>query len=365
MDKTIVHSYCIIALLLILSLNCHAENATNVFDIRNECNTVEGYVAVVLFSLLLLYSIVGNVLLMVVFCSRDNLYSRAFIIIASQIIVCSFLNFIPQAAIVVLKIVRNKNFGTWIYRIFSVLSTFSFFVSLHLTFLLAMNRLIAICFPKFNAFFESMKFYFLLIFLWLSGFVISLVEFHYCIKIFNVSNFKWSFDCTKRTPESGAAFMKIRYAWTLAIPIAMFAIYILIFCSMRNKRKNVSNLCMVNGYEHKRTIATSKYERMMLIQAVFVCGVMEIQIFCFNFLSKLTIKLVGKEVEIFVNILTNCFVIFNAAVLPTANLIFVKRFRERVKKTFIELLFKIKAAQSRSTVVPITSITTKKTHRIS
>uniref|UniRef100_A0A0R3RAF3 G_PROTEIN_RECEP_F1_2 domain-containing protein n=1 Tax=Brugia timori TaxID=42155 RepID=A0A0R3RAF3_9BILA len=69
--------------------------------------------------------------------------------------------------------------------------------------------------------------------------------------------------------------------------------------------------------------------------------------------------LVGKEVEISVNILINCFVIFNAAVLPTANLIFVKRFRERVKKTFIELLFKIKAAQSRSTVVPITSITSR------
>ncbi|VDN95777.1 unnamed protein product [Brugia pahangi] len=316
MDKTIVHSYCIIALLLILSLNCHAENATNVFDIRNECNTVERYVAVVLFSLLLLYGIVSNVLLVVVFCSRDNLYSRAFIIIASQIIVCSFLNFIPQAAIVVLKIVRNKNFGTWIYRIFSVLSTFSFFVSLHLTFLLAMNRLIAI--------------------------LISLVEFHYCIKIFNVSNFKWSFNCTKRTPESGAVFMKIRYAWTLAIPIAMFAIYILIFCSMRNKRKNVSNLCMVNGYEHKKTIATSKYERMMLIQAVFVCGAMEIQIFCFNFLSKLAIKLVGKEVEIFVNILTNCFVIFSAAVLPTANLIFVKRFRESVKQALVKLFSKIK-----------------------
>ncbi|VDO45183.1 unnamed protein product [Brugia timori] len=133
MDKTIVHSYCIIALLLILPLNCHAENATNVFDIRNERNTVERYVAVVL-----------------------------------------FLNFIPQATIVVLKILRNKIFelqiSAWIYRIFSVLSTFSFFVSLHLTFLLAMNRLIAICFPKFNAFFKSMKFYFLLIFLWLSGF---------------------------------------------------------------------------------------------------------------------------------------------------------------------------------------------------
>uniref|UniRef100_A0AAF5PY82 Uncharacterized protein n=1 Tax=Wuchereria bancrofti TaxID=6293 RepID=A0AAF5PY82_WUCBA len=111
---------------------------------------------------------------MVIFCSHDNLYSHSFVLIASQIIVCSFLNFTPQVTIVVLKILRNKNFeeqiSTWIYRIFSAMSTFSFFVSLHLTFLLAVNRLIATSFPKFNSFFKSMKFYFLLISLWLSGF---------------------------------------------------------------------------------------------------------------------------------------------------------------------------------------------------
>uniref|UniRef100_A0A1I8EQ75 G-protein coupled receptors family 1 profile domain-containing protein n=1 Tax=Wuchereria bancrofti TaxID=6293 RepID=A0A1I8EQ75_WUCBA len=104
------HSYCIIALFLILPSNCHAQNTTNVFDIRDECNTVEKYVAVVLFSLLLLYGIVSNILLMVIFCSHDNLYSHSFVLIASQIIVCSFLNFTPQVTIVVLKILRNKNF---------------------------------------------------------------------------------------------------------------------------------------------------------------------------------------------------------------------------------------------------------------
>uniref|UniRef100_A0A1I8EQ87 Uncharacterized protein n=1 Tax=Wuchereria bancrofti TaxID=6293 RepID=A0A1I8EQ87_WUCBA len=59
---------------------------TNVSDIRDECNTVEKYVAVILFSLLLLYGTVSNVLLMVVFCSHDNLYSHSFVLIASQII---------------------------------------------------------------------------------------------------------------------------------------------------------------------------------------------------------------------------------------------------------------------------------------
>uniref|UniRef100_A0AAF5PYG9 7TM GPCR serpentine receptor class x (Srx) domain-containing protein n=1 Tax=Wuchereria bancrofti TaxID=6293 RepID=A0AAF5PYG9_WUCBA len=114
-------------------------------------------------------------------------------------------------------------------------------------------------------------------------------------------------------------------------------------------------------HERKCAIATSKYERMMLIQAVFVCGAMEIQIICFNFLSKLAIKLAGKEIEIPVNILTNCFVIFTAAVLPTANLIFVKRFRESVKQAFVKLFSKIKIMKKMSTVTPVT-LTMSKIH---
>ncbi|EJW76477.1 hypothetical protein WUBG_12609, partial [Wuchereria bancrofti] len=54
-------------------------------------------------------------------------------------------------------------------------------------------------------------------------------------------------------------------------------------------------------------IATNKYERMMLIQAVFVCGAIEIQIICFSFLSKLVVKLADREVEILVNIFINCY----------------------------------------------------------
>uniref|UniRef100_A0AAF5PYU1 G-protein coupled receptors family 1 profile domain-containing protein n=1 Tax=Wuchereria bancrofti TaxID=6293 RepID=A0AAF5PYU1_WUCBA len=368
----VAHSCCIMVLFLILPLNCHAENTTNVFDIRDECNTVKKYVAVVLFSLLLLYGIISDVLLMVVFCSHNNLYSRAFIFITSQIIISGLLNFIPQVVIVLVEILDSKSsdvyHSTWIHRIFVSMNTFLFFATLHFTFLLAINRFVAISLPQFNAFFESLKFYFLLISLWLLSFVISLVEFYYCIKTFNASNLQWTLNCIKRTPESGAVFMKIRYAWTLALPIAMFAIYVLIFCNIRSKRKNTSNLCaesvvirIFTGHERKCAIATSKYERMMLIQAVFVCGAMEIQIICFNFLSKLAIKLAGKEIEIPVNILTNCFVIFTAAVLPTANLIFVKRFRESVKQAFVKLFSKIKIMKKMSTVTPVT-LTMSKIH---
>uniref|UniRef100_A0A0R3R6M8 G_PROTEIN_RECEP_F1_2 domain-containing protein n=1 Tax=Brugia timori TaxID=42155 RepID=A0A0R3R6M8_9BILA len=240
MSKMMASYYCITVVLLILSLNCHAENATNLFDIRNECNTVEKYVAVILFSLLLLYGIASNVLLMVVYCIHNNIYSRTFIHITYQIIVCSFLNFIPQMTVVLGGILWDKNFDNKyfslichhfyylfiylfvylfinpdmsirIHRIFAAMDTFTFFATLHFTFLLAINRLVVICFPKFNAFFESIKFYFLISFLWLLSFdnilAISLTEFHCCIKTFHVSNLHWSINCTKRMSEIGVAFL--------------------------------------------------------------------------------------------------------------------------------------------------------------
>uniref|UniRef100_A0A1I8ER65 G_PROTEIN_RECEP_F1_2 domain-containing protein n=1 Tax=Wuchereria bancrofti TaxID=6293 RepID=A0A1I8ER65_WUCBA len=357
----VAHSYCIIALFLILPLNCYAENTTNVFDIRDECDTVKKYVAVVLFSLLLLYGIVGNVLLMVVFCARDNLYSHSFVLIASQIIVCSFLSFIPQVAIVLLEILKNKSSAayksTWVSVIFATMETFSFIAMLHFTFLLAVNRLVAISLPKFSSIFESTKFYFLLFLAWTSSFESVSITRSLIFFFAEIITFHW--------PINRLILFRIRYIWTLAIPIAMFIVYIPIFCSMRNKRKNISDICNKSGYDEGNMIATNKYERMMLIQAVFVCGAIEIQIICFSFLSKLVVKLADREVEILVNIFINCYVIFCATVLPTTNLIFVKRFRESLKRAFVELLSKIKIVKRIPTVVLTTSIAMRKIHPIS
>ncbi|VDM21577.1 unnamed protein product [Wuchereria bancrofti] len=155
--------------------------------------------------------------------------------------------------------------------------------------------------------------------------IISLVEFYYCIKTFNASNLQWTLNCIKRTPESGAVFMKIRYAWTLALPIAMFAIYVLIFCNIRSKRKNTSNLCAESEClkDVKQKVRNGKYELSMLIQAAVVCGIMGTEIICFYFLLKFAVKLTGKKAEIPTNIFINCYVIFNNFILPTVNLIFV------------------------------------------
>uniref|UniRef100_A0AAF5PXH6 G-protein coupled receptors family 1 profile domain-containing protein n=1 Tax=Wuchereria bancrofti TaxID=6293 RepID=A0AAF5PXH6_WUCBA len=350
MGKIIVHSYCIMVLFLILPFNCHAENTTNVFDIRDECNTVKKYVAVVLFSLLLLYGIVSNILLMVVFCSHDNLYSRAFIFITSQIIISGFLNFIPQVVIVLVEILNSKSsdvyHSTWIHRIFVSMNTFLFFATLHFTFLLAINRFVAISLPQFNAFFESLKFYFLLISLWLLSFVISLVEFYYCIKTFNASNLQWTLNCIKRTPESGAVFMKFYHFWTAFLPIAMFVVYIAIFCGIRHKRnfslhnhnKRISG--MSTRVEIKAT-KISSYEWSTLIQAALTCSFMEIEIVIFNFLPAFAVKLFGEKANISSRIFVNCCIILNCTILPTIHFICNKQARNVLKQKCLFLKSKL------------------------
>ncbi|KAL3995175.1 7 transmembrane receptor (rhodopsin family) protein [Acanthocheilonema viteae] len=360
---------CIIIVFLILSVNCHG-NSTNAFDIRDEHHRVKKYVAAVLFVLFLLYSITTNLLMAVIFCRRrDNLNSRPFVLITYQLMICSFLSFIPQVTIVLFEILNTKSSSdshmkTWVYSIFVTIDTFSFIGTLHFAFLLTVNRFVAVNSPNFNAFFESVKFYFLITFVWLSVLVLSLAEFYFCTKTFAVSNLRWSANCTKYTSESSETFLKIRYVWTLALPITMFAIYIFIYYKIW-KLRNTLDQCSTNtttrmNTDHlkKNEKRSVKYEQTMLIQAAAVCGAIEIQIFCFYFLPKIAIKIAGEEANIPVNIFINCYVILNSAVLPTANLIFVKRFRDEIKIAILKLS-KTLTMKLVSIVVPGTFISTE------
>uniref|UniRef100_A0AAF5Q2C4 G-protein coupled receptors family 1 profile domain-containing protein n=1 Tax=Wuchereria bancrofti TaxID=6293 RepID=A0AAF5Q2C4_WUCBA len=45
---------------------------------------------------------------------------------------------------------------------------FSTFATIHFSFVLTLNRFVAIVLPKFNAFFDSAKLYFLFLFVWLT-----------------------------------------------------------------------------------------------------------------------------------------------------------------------------------------------------
>ncbi|KAL3995177.1 7 transmembrane receptor (rhodopsin family) protein [Acanthocheilonema viteae] len=164
----------------------------------------------------------------------------------------AFLNFIPQVTIVLFEMLNTKSTSdsrmkTWVYSIFVTIDTFSFIGTLHFAFLLTVNRFAAVNSPNFNAFFESVKFYFLIASVWLSVLVLSLAEFYFCTKTFVTSNLRWSVNCTKRTCESGENFLKIRYVWTLALPITMFAIYISIFYNIRRKLRNIADQCSTSS----------------------------------------------------------------------------------------------------------------------
>ncbi|VDM17987.1 unnamed protein product [Wuchereria bancrofti] len=45
----------------------------------------------------------------IVCCSRGNLYSRAFILITFQIIICNLISFTPHMIVVLPEILLNKN----------------------------------------------------------------------------------------------------------------------------------------------------------------------------------------------------------------------------------------------------------------
>uniref|UniRef100_A0A0R3S784 Secreted protein n=1 Tax=Elaeophora elaphi TaxID=1147741 RepID=A0A0R3S784_9BILA len=64
------------------------------------------------------------------------------------------------------------------------------------------------------------------------------------------------------------SWLRMRYLWALAIPNAMFAMYIVIFCRIRRKRRGIMN----SGNE-TNTVNISRCEWSMLIQAAWNCGI--------------------------------------------------------------------------------------------
>ncbi|VDN84330.1 unnamed protein product [Brugia pahangi] len=292
----VAYYYCIIVLLSILPLKCHAENTTNVFDIRDERSTVERYVAVVLFSLLLLYSIVSNVLLIFEFCRRDNLYNHSFVLITSQLIVCNLSISLLQVLFILPQILQNKDNSNvsntiWTGGIFSHIDTFLFIATLQFAFLLSVNRFVIINLPKFHGIFESKKLIFLLCCVWLF--------YHF---------------------------------WTASLPIAVFVIYIAIFCGIRhnwsfslhNQNKKISRIFT---RIEMRTRKINNYEWSTLIQAALTCFFMEIEIIIFNFLPTFAVKIFGEKANIPSRIFVNCCIIFNCAVFPTIHFICNKQAR--------------------------------------
>ncbi|VDO41227.1 unnamed protein product [Brugia timori] len=257
------HSYCIIILLLVLSSTCQERNTTSEANIRDENYKFTKYIAFLLFIVLLVYGFIINTLMAIVFYRRqDNHYSREFILISSQIIICNFTALFLQVIVVLPEILRTKN---------------NLFV----------NRFVVLVLPKYNVFFESTRLYFLIILVWLSTLVLSTIDFHFCIKSFHISNLCWIRNCRKR-PNSVS--MGVHYIWSSFPPIAMFIMYIVMFYSIRCKRQLASKIHynqddLVISMKRKLNVTKNGgYERSMLIQAALTCGIFEMNFILFYFL---------------------------------------------------------------------------------
>ncbi|OZC05957.1 hypothetical protein X798_07065 [Onchocerca flexuosa] len=286
---------------------------------------------------------------------------------------------------------KRVNETTWINNAFATYNTFTIFAVLHFSFLLTVNRFVAFISPKYNIFFESTRLYFLITLVWLSALAITIVDFYYCTRKFLVWNMTWDGDCAKL--DAGDIWWRIRYIWALFIPSAMFVMYIAIFYSIRRKQRFASNINQnrknteipgttteskhgtrneskhgtTNVLKHgtrkeskhgttnvskhgtrkeskhgttngSNAVKTYDYERSMLIQAAWNCGVMEIGGIIFRFLPPFLVQIFGEALEIPSNIFINCYVIFVCTILPTVYFIYNKAARNIVKEYIDHLL---------------------------
>ncbi|VDN95599.1 unnamed protein product [Brugia pahangi] len=333
-------SYCVIVLFLVLPSTCQEKSTTwltEVVDIRDKNHKITKYIAVLFFTALLLCGIISNTLMaVVVFSKQQNHYGREFTLIILQVIISNFTAFLPQIFVVLPEILKTKNSSysnetTWINRAFSTSNTFSLFSILHFSLLLTLNRFVALILPKYYAFFESAKLYFLIAFVWLSVLVITSADFYYCTRRFLVWNLSWEANCAKSSGIS-QTWWRLSYRWALLIPNIMFVMYIVIFYSIRRRRRHFAtnnnqnqNMMNMNARHGSNTMKISYYEWSMLIQAACNCGVWVIGVIVFNFLSPMLTKIFGKEADLPSRIFINCYIIFICSVLPTVHFIYSKQ----------------------------------------
>ncbi|VDN95012.1 unnamed protein product [Brugia pahangi] len=320
------HFYCIIILLLVLSSTCQERNTTSEANIRDENYKSTKYIAFLLVIVLLVYGFIINTLMAIVFHRRqDNHYSREFILIATQIIICNFIALFIQVIVVLPEILRTKNNlfvnqTVWINYTFSSFNNFSLFAILNFSFLLTVNRFVVLVLPKYNVFFESTRLYFLIILVWLLTLVLSAIDSHFCIKSFHISNLCWIRNCRKRL---NSVFMGVHYIWSSFSPIAMFIMYIVMFYNIRCKRQLASKIHynqddLVISMKRKLNMARNNiHERSMLIQAALTCGIFEMNFIFFYLLPPFIIKIFDERAHIPLRIFINCYIIFIYAALPT------------------------------------------------
>uniref|UniRef100_A0A8R1Y7A4 G-protein coupled receptors family 1 profile domain-containing protein n=1 Tax=Onchocerca volvulus TaxID=6282 RepID=A0A8R1Y7A4_ONCVO len=358
----LAHSFNIIVLFLVLPSTYQEKNTTNVLDIREE--QYVKYITFLLFTALLLYGIISNMLMgTVLFCGgKDNSYNRAFILIASQLIISNLLALLPQLTVVLPEMLQTTNTTymnqtTWINHKSSSLFSYAYLSVLHFSLLLTWNRFVAFVLPKYNAFFESTRLYFLIAFVWLSVLAIAIADPHYCDRRFLIWNFDWEVTCEKANGR-GNIWWRIRLAWALFIPIIMFIMYIAIFYSIRRKNRFAVNINQNQRIEktsaETKAARTYRYEWSMLIQAAWNCGVIEVGYIIFNALLPFLVKIFGKEINILlVKIFANSYAIFVCSILPSVHFIYSKGAHNIMKHHLNNLHSRIACLKNKITIIGV------------
>ncbi|KAL3995250.1 Caenorhabditis serpentine receptor-like protein class xa family protein [Acanthocheilonema viteae] len=337
----LTRSWHIIVLFVILLPSTWERTYTTDKAERDDHQNVVKYVAILLFTAFILYAAVSNTLMMIILFHprQSNHYKREFVLISSQLIICNFMALLPHIIVVLPKILHVENNShaeetTWINRTFSTFATFPYFSMLHFSFLLAINRFVALILPKYYFVFESAKLYIEIAVVWLSVLVFTVVDFHYCTTEFNVQKMSWEADCEK----SGGAkknWWRIRFFWALFIPDVMFVIYVAMFYNIHRKHQKI--LKIRAGYE-KNAMKIYHYEWLVLIHAAWNCGILETASIIFYFLPSFLIKVFGEIADIPSNIFINCYFIFICSMLPTFHFIYNKESHDFVKHHFYHLL---------------------------
>ncbi|KAL3995519.1 hypothetical protein ACH3XW_26135 [Acanthocheilonema viteae] len=323
------------------------------------------FLATTLFSLLLLYSIIGNTALLIILHKDRNIFlNRTFVYICLHLIICAFISYIPQVTIILPETVNEDLFSeykkSYIYRIGLSIGTFCFFAMLQFTFLLALSRCIFFILPRFNNIFTGIKMHVIMAFTWLLAAFVTIFEMYSCMNEFNGANLERSIKC--KTYGIGKHYLRFRLGAVLGIPIIIFVMYTVIFNNLRRKRSSVfsimpresQNISWISrSGQHGNSFidnGRNNAEASILIQGSIVCFIVEFEILSLIFLRQIGIALFDDKADIYLNIFANCFVIFFSAIQPTVYFIYNKRIRHYM--TF-ELLRRIKNTKETITISQI------------
>ncbi|VDO39444.1 unnamed protein product, partial [Brugia timori] len=266
--------------------------------------------------------------------SRNNLYSRPFILIVSQIIISNLVSLIPYVIILLPGILLSKKYAQKMAQMidaFCKIRAYSTIAMVYFSFLLTLNRFIVIILPKYNVLFQSIKLYVLLLLMWLISFATSFADFHLYTRNFQISTLQCFQDYTKH--PGGKLFNNFLTFLGLFLSIAMIIMYSAITCNIRRRFISVNHETQktfaIKTGPKTYTLRTAKYERSMLIQAGLTSGGLILGILIFNLLP-LT-KIFDQKGLAAMNIFHCFYIISYRCALPTVFFLTNERARKYLR----------------------------------